>query len=150
MGHIHKEIDFTVCVYIVHNNKVLLIHHKGLNKWLPIGGHIELDEDPEEALYREVKEECGLDITLLGEKPPFSQDVKMLIPPIFMDIHPINDVHRHIGMVYFAKANSDKVTLAADEHHQIKWLSERDITNTKYNLLPNIQFYAKEALKRAK
>jgi len=41
-----------VSVFIVHRDKVLLIYHKYYNEWLPIGGHIELDEDPEEALYR--------------------------------------------------------------------------------------------------
>ena len=67
MPHIHELIDFVVDIYIVYKDKVLLIHHKELKKWLPIGGHIELDEDPEEALFREVKEECGLEIEVLGD-----------------------------------------------------------------------------------
>ena len=47
MAHIHEKIDFTVAIFVVHEGKVLLIHHRNLNKWLPLGGHIELDEDPE-------------------------------------------------------------------------------------------------------
>ena len=57
MPHIHDLIDFIVDAYIVHNNSVLLILHKKLKIWLPIGGHIELNEDPDEALMREIKEE---------------------------------------------------------------------------------------------
>ena len=47
MAHIHEKIDFTVAIFVVHDGKILLIHHRKLNKWLPLGGHIELDEEPE-------------------------------------------------------------------------------------------------------
>ena len=70
MPHIHEKIDFTVAIFVVHDGKVLLIHHRKLDKWLPLGGHIELDEDPEQAALREAKEESGLDVELLGERPP--------------------------------------------------------------------------------
>jgi ADP-ribose pyrophosphatase YjhB (NUDIX family) len=70
MPHIHEKIDFTVSLFIVEGEKVLLVHHKKLDRWLPIGGHIELDEDPEQAAYREAKEECGLEIELIGERQP--------------------------------------------------------------------------------
>ncbi len=59
MPHIHEKIDFCVEVFIVHKNKVLLRVHDKFKFWLSIGGHIELDEDPIEAAYREVKEEVG-------------------------------------------------------------------------------------------
>ena len=49
MAHIHEKIDFTASVYIVRDNRVLLHMHKKLNMWLPPGGHIELDEDPNQA-----------------------------------------------------------------------------------------------------
>ncbi len=41
MPHIHDKIDFTVDVFIVYENKVLLIFHKKHNMWLQVGGHIE-------------------------------------------------------------------------------------------------------------
>ena len=59
MAHIHEKIDFTVAIFVVHDEKILLIHHRQLDKWLPLGGHIELDEDPEQAALREAKEESG-------------------------------------------------------------------------------------------
>src|SRR5437773_1493766 len=43
MAHIHEKIDFTVAIFVVHGGKVLLIHHRKLDKWLPLGGHIDLD-----------------------------------------------------------------------------------------------------------
>ena len=64
MSHIHDLINFTVEVFIVYQNKVLLRLHDKYNLWLSVGCHIELDEDPNQAAIREVKEEVGLDIVL--------------------------------------------------------------------------------------
>lgn len=44
MPHIHKNIDFTLGLYIINDQSILLGRHKKLDKWLPIGGHIELSE----------------------------------------------------------------------------------------------------------
>ena len=149
MAHIHELIDFIINAYIIYKGKVLLIYHKKLNKWLPIGGHIELDEDPEEALFREVKEECGLEIKILGEKPKIqSKGTKFLYPPVFLDIHDISDIHKHIGLYYFAKAKSDNVVLDKKEHSEIRWFSREDLDNPEFNLNPAVKFYAKYALNR--
>jgi NUDIX domain len=57
MPHLHELMDFAVVALVVHQNRVLLIYHKQLqrlHKWLPLGGHLELDENPEQALFREI------------------------------------------------------------------------------------------------
>ncbi len=151
MPHIHEKIDFTVDVFIVHDQKVLLIFHKKHNMWLQIGGHIELDEDPDQALLREVKEECGLDIEVMAKKEPqiHVPGTKFLYPPSFMNIHDINENHQHIGLIYFAKAKSDKVALSEREHNDIRWFSLEDLDKAEYNLNGAVKFYAKEALKEA-
>ena len=90
MAHIHELIDFTIAAYIVFENKVLLIHHKKLERWLPIGGHIELDETPEDALYREIQEECGLKVEIMSDKPEgHHSNGKYLYTPNYLDIHKI-------------------------------------------------------------
>ena len=73
MAHIHEKIDFTVAIFVVQNGRILLIHHRNLDKWLPLGGHIELDEDPETAALREAREESGLEVELLGERAPTTE-----------------------------------------------------------------------------
>ena len=40
LPHIHEKIDFTVEVFIVYKNKVLLRMHDKVKKWLGPGGHI--------------------------------------------------------------------------------------------------------------
>lgn len=139
MGHIHELIDYTVGAYIVQDHKVLLVHHKRLEKWLSVGGHVELDEDPIEAVHREVKEEAGLEIKILGQNYPGKylgraynfDDRKSLIPPRFMDIHSINETHKHIGMYYVAVPVSGTVTLNEEEHYDIRWFSSEELDLTK-------------------
>lgn len=129
MPHIHEMIDFTVGAFIVNDNRVLLVHHKKFNLWLQPGGHIELDEDPIEALHREIMEETGLHIRLLDN---FKVDVedprcKMLNPPHFMDIHHVTDTHRHVGMSYIATILSGNMRHCEEEHYDVKWFSAQDL-----------------------
>src|SRR5260221_12152480 len=115
MPHIHEKIDFTVAIFVVHEGRVLVVHHRGLNKWLPLGGHIELDEDPEAAALREAKEESGLEVELLGERQPTTgPGTRALIAPKLLDIHRINPTHEHIGMIYWARPRGGDVTLATE------------------------------------
>ena len=150
MPHIHDLIDFTVEAFIVHEGKVLLVHHKTLDKWLPVGGHVELDEDPEQALFREITEETGLrpeDIEIVSEKFPLAgSDIKSLFTPSFLDIHKISATHRHIGIGYIAKAKSDQITLAEEEHNEIRWFTPEELRDPQFQIQPDIQQYAKYAL----
>jgi 8-oxo-dGTP pyrophosphatase MutT (NUDIX family) len=148
MAHINELNDFVVVVLIVYQDRVLLVSHKKLKKWLPIGGHIELNEDPDEALFREVKEECGLEIEVFNAKPKIvSEGTKSLYTPVFLDIHSISGIHKHIGLYYFAKAKSDQFLFNKEEHDDIRWFDENDLDDQKLDLSPAVKFYAKEALK---
>ena len=149
MPHIHDLIDFTADVFIVHDHRVLLIFHKKHKMWLAVGGHIELNEDPEEAALREVKEECGLDVELLGEKPQImSPGTKFLITPAFLDIHDVTPTHKHIAFRYFATSKTSQFSNV--EHDDIRWFSQEDLDNPEFGIKPDIQFYAKEALNKVK
>ena len=46
MAPIREKIDFTVAIFVVHDAKILLIHHRKLDKWLPRGGHIDFEKAP--------------------------------------------------------------------------------------------------------
>ncbi len=148
MAHIHEKIDFTVAIFIVHDGKILLIYHRKLDKWLPLGGHIELDEDPEQAALREAKEESGLDVELLGERPPTtSPGTRALIAPRFLDIHRISDTHEHIGLIYWARPrNSATVTLATEEHHDIRWCSAADLEKLSPPMTDAVKWYCRQAI----
>ena len=147
MAHIHERIDFTVAIFVVHDGKVLLIHHRTLDKWLPLGGHIELDEDPEQAALREAKEESGLEVALIGERPPTTEPgTRALIAPRFLDIHRITDTHEHIGMIYWARPKNGRVTLSALEHHDIRWCSDAELDALRPPMSNAVKWYCRKAL----
>ncbi|MSU57930.1 MAG: NUDIX domain-containing protein [Pedosphaera sp.] len=147
MAHIHEKIDFTVAIFVVHDGKVLLIHHRKLDKWLPLGGHIELDEDPEQAALREASEESGLEVELLGERPPTTEPgTHALIAPRFLDIHRINETHEHIGMIYWARPKSGNTKLAAEEHHDIRWCSAADLDKLQPPMSNAVKWYCRKAI----
>lgn len=148
MPHINEKIDYTVEVFIVYKNKVLLRMHDKHHIWLSVGGHIELDEDPVTAAIREVKEEVGLNIKLVeSTKIPKDINYKGLIAPKFLGIHKVNDTHNHIVFVYFATSETDEINDSVNEHEKsiTKWCTEKEVK--AMGLRPNIEFYALEALK---
>ncbi|HKW28329.1 MAG TPA: NUDIX domain-containing protein [Verrucomicrobiae bacterium] len=161
MAHLHEKIDFTVAIFVVHDGRVLLIQHRKLDKWLPLGGHIELDEDPEQAALREAREESGLDVELLGERPPTTgPGTRALIAPRFLDIHRITDTHEHIGMIYWARpaapvghrgahgvTRPTTLALAAEEHHDIRWCSAADLDKLQPPMSDAVKWYCRSAIR---
>jgi len=148
VAHIHEKIDFTVAIFVVHAGQVLLIHHRNLDRWLPLGGHIELDEDPETAALREAKEESGLEVELLGERPPTTEPgTRALIAPRFLDIHRITDSHQHIGMIYWARPKDGTLTLSASEHHDIRWCGAADLDRLQPPMAEAVKWYCRAALR---
>ena len=147
MAHIHEKIDFTVAIFVVEKGKVLLIHHRKLDKWLPLGGHIELEEDPEQAALREAREESGFEVELLGERPPTTgSGTRALLAPRFLDIHRITNTHEHIGMIYWARPKNGKMALAAEEHHDIRWCSRADLEQLEPRMSDAVKWYCCKAL----
>jgi 8-oxo-dGTP pyrophosphatase MutT (NUDIX family) len=149
MSHINELIDYTVGVFVVYENKVLLRLHDKYNIWLSVGGHIELNEDPNQAAVREVKEEIGLDIALYDKLLPYEkidEHHKELIPPFFMNIHSISEKHKHIILIYFAKSDSQEIIEGQGEKSSgWKWMTKKEIEEAD-NLDVPTRFYALRAL----
>lgn len=151
MPHIHPLYDFVVSVFIVCGGRVLLIDHKKYDEWLPIGGHIELDEDPKEALYREIQEECGLPVRILSRAPAIGHpDVRPLPSPHFMDVHKISGRHWHIALIYVGVSASDRVILHEREHRSFRWFRQEELGRRRWRLTRSIRFYCRQALEMAK
>jgi 8-oxo-dGTP pyrophosphatase MutT (NUDIX family) len=147
MSHIHEKNDFTVAIFVVQDGRVLVIHHRGLGQWLPLGGHIELDEDPEAAAVREAFEESGLEVELVGERAPTTgPGTRALVTPRFLDIHRITAVHQHIGMIYWARPKNGAVRLAADEHHAIRWCSATELEVLRPRMDDAVKWYCRTAI----
>ncbi len=151
MPHIHEKIDFSPDVFIVHKDKVLLRMHDKYNLWLVPGGHVELDETPDQAAIREVQEEVGINITLVSPRkiPTNIDDERFteLPTPWHINIHDVNDSHRHVSLVYFATSETDAIVNSLNEHERTesRWVNKEELDTM--DLIPNIRFYAEEALK---
>lgn len=94
--------------------------------WLFPGGHVELDEDPNQTAIREAKEEVGLDVIL--HKPRDLLDTTDLIAPTFVNRHKINETHEHVSFLYLATSKTDKLVPSTTEvSEECRWCSKEDL-----------------------
>ena len=121
--------DFTATTFVVHNERTLLLWHKKLNLWLPPGGHIEPNEIPDEAAIREVKEETGLDVQLMGSQKKM-ENVVFLHRPIAILLENISPVHQHVDLIYFAFVKGGTLQLNRQEAVELKWFSKHDLQSS--------------------
>ena len=110
-GHI------TASCFIVDGDRLLLHHHRRLNRWLQMGGHVEAGEDPASAALREGAEESGLN------------DLAFAVDGIFdLDVHVIpaakgEPEHRHFDVRYVAgTAAPHAVAIDREESNELAWV----------------------------
>ena len=141
---------FTVAVFVVHDQRVLLHYHRKLGKWLPPGGHVEDSELPDDAAVREVREETGIRAHLLGDRGlPDVQDPRQLVIPAGIQLERIYPGHEHIDLVYFARPDPDEVSAAEvdprlAESDQVGWYAAADLP--ALGASEEIQMWAQRAL----
>lgn len=122
------RIDLVVAGCIFNKNKLLLIHHRKLDKWLPVGGHIKDNETPDDALLREAEEEVNLDIKILGQSsiPLVSDTKRNLATPFYVNIHPIGD-HNHCCLFYLCEVLNPKELRINKELKDARWFLREDL-----------------------
>ncbi|MFN8638085.1 MAG: NUDIX domain-containing protein [Dehalococcoidia bacterium] len=102
------ERHFTVSGFVSEGGRTALHWHR-LGLWLPPGGHIEADEDPIQAVRREVLEETGIEVDVLGWTALGITEPPQLPPPVTIGVYDIerdggtSTPHQHIDFVYFTR-----------------------------------------------
>ena len=126
------KTDLVVAGYIIHNNKVLLIHHKKLNLWLPIGGHINKNENPDQALLREIKEEININIVILNKSDiSLKGNVKCnLATPFYVNIHSVGN-HNHCCLFYVCRAINIEQLKIKNELKNFGWFTKDDLNENR-------------------
>ena len=111
-GHITAS-----CYVIDDAGRLLLHHHRRLNRWLQMGGHLEEGEQPVDAALREAAEESGL------------HDLQLVQDSIAdLDVHVIpagrgEPEHRHFDVRYIARtALPGAIAMDAQESNDLMWV----------------------------
>lgn len=110
---------FAVSVFARHAGRVLLVLHRRLGTWLPVGGEVEPGETPLEAARRELSEETGL----TGRFTELPLSIEGAPPGLLgYEEHPAGDKGLHMCFAFVADVDSDAV-VANHEFGEHRWVS---------------------------
>ena len=139
------KVDLVIAGYLIHDNRVLLIHHKKLDMWIPPGGHIEENETPDDAVIREFREELNLDVEIVNRNdiPNEGNITKQLAVPFYVNVHNVGD-HEHCCFFYLCRSkNPEKIKLNKHELNDFKWFSLEELNQE--HIPPDVRNIAKKA-----
>lgn len=99
----------------------LLTHHKKLDKWLQLGGHVDGDEQVERACLREAQEESGM------QRFTFVPWAGQELVPFDLDVHTIparkqDPEHLHWDVRFLLQAEPGQQLVMSDESNELEWV----------------------------
>lgn len=107
--------------------RVALVHHRKLERWLQPGGHADGDIDIVGVAWREATEETGLrGLRLLwgGEAlVPLDIDVHVIPARFNAEGELVEEAHEHHDLRFLFVASDDSEITASDESHAARWFS---------------------------
>lgn len=121
------KVHFCASAFIINpeNKKILLVKHRKFNKWTQPGGHIEVDEIPEDAAVREAYEETGVKVKLVGERFPREDDY---IRPLTVQKNTGIEGTIHVDFFYLAVPVGDIIPRPQlEENIAVKWFSRDEL-----------------------
>lgn len=142
MAHIHTnsgDHDQTASAFIVRTDfeqpRLLLHMHKKLGILLQPGGHVELHENPWQAIRHEIEEETGYELSqlaLLQPKDRIGQLTGAQLHPaaVCQNTHDFagSREHRHTDTTYAFIAKGAPANLPADgESADLRWVSADEL-----------------------
>ncbi len=101
-------------------DKILMTHHRKLERWLQLGGHSDGRPWPEQTAQREAQEESGFDVTLSSKQ-------------IFdLDVHEIparknEPAHFHFDVRYLIRPRSSEGYVISAESNDLAWVPIAEI-----------------------
>ena len=115
---------FSVAVYARRGDRVLVIEHRRLRTWLPVGGELSTGETPLEAARRELGEETGL----AGRFRPLTGALDGVPPGLLgYEEHPAGSKGVHLNFVFVTEVPGDAEVTPNDEFGVWRWVDRAEL-----------------------
>ena len=116
---------FSVAVYARRGDRVLVIEHRRLRTWLPIGGELEPGETPLEAAHRELREETGL----TGRFRPLAGALDGVPPGLLgYEEHMAGAKGMHLNFVFVTEVAGDAEVTPNNEFGAWRWVDLAELS----------------------
>jgi 8-oxo-dGTP pyrophosphatase MutT (NUDIX family) len=113
----------TASAWIVDPDRLhaVLLHHRKLDRWLQLGGHVDGDPDVRRSALREAREESGL------------RTLRAIVDEIYdIDVHRIpargsEPEHDHYDLRFALEADPREPLVRNAESHDVRWIALTDL-----------------------
>jgi 8-oxo-dGTP pyrophosphatase MutT (NUDIX family) len=101
--------------------RAVLLHHRKLERWLQLGGHVDGDPDVRRSALREAREESGL------------RTLRFIADAIYdIDVHRIpargsEAEHDHYDLRFALEADPREPLVRNAESHNVRWIALTDL-----------------------
>lgn len=125
-------IRVVVAAWIFHEGRLLLVLHKRLGRWLPVGGPVEEGEHITDALRRQVKEEVNLSVAILGPPPLVGDNSSSEELPLpFRVASYAGDDGDELTLDFVALTDDDRITMG-DEVQDYQWFTLPELKSSRF------------------